>query len=145
MLTKIEKLLKFLGILFLVYAMLLLFQRYSPYRLRFDQFTPPKGTKQILTAKQLIKYPRRLIIKSINMDLPILPARIDDNHWETTYNGVSHLVSSPLPGEKGNSILYGHNWSNLLGALPELKVNNLIEIEFADKTIQRFTVQYIVS
>lgn len=144
MLTKTEKLLKFVGILCLMYALLLLVQRYSPYRLQFDQFSPSKETKQVLTAKQLIKYPKRLIIKRINLDLPIFPAKIENNRWETTEKGVSHLISSPLPGEKGNSIVYGHNWSNLLGPLPEVKVNDLIEIEFADKKTKQFIVQYIV-
>lgn len=87
--------------------------------------------------------PIGLVIKSVGIELPILPARIQRGGvWESTPRGVSYLSSSPLPGESGNSILYGHNWPNLLGSLPQVKPGSSIEIVFADGSRKKFVITF---
>ena len=55
------------------------------------------------------------MIKDLGIDLPVIPAKAKNNHWDTTDNGVSYLLSSPVPGDTGNSIFYAHNWASLFG------------------------------
>ena len=63
-----------------------------------------------------------------SIDLPIYPASINGTSWETTTKGVSYLKNTPTPGEIGNSVMYGHNWTNLLGPLVRAKPGQKIEI-----------------
>ncbi|MBI2028304.1 MAG: sortase [Candidatus Levybacteria bacterium] len=77
------------------------------------------------------------------MDLEIFPAKIVNNRWEITAQGVSYLSSSPLPGEKGNSVLYGHNWTNILGNLIKIKPGEEIVIVSNRNNKRTFVVEHI--
>ena len=81
-------------------------------------------------------------IPSASIELPAFSAVIHDATWQTTKRGVSYLSTSPLPGEQGNSVLYGHNWPNLLGNLHKVKPGDVIFVTRANKT-SRFTVRYV--
>lgn len=135
----INKILIYFGILCILLGTYLLWQRNNPKRLTFFSFSPKKI--QSLSAKK--NQPDRLIIKSLNIDLPIIPAKIKDQKLETTTQGVSWLTASSIPGEKGNSILFGHNWSNLLGNLARAKPGQNIEIILKDKKIKSFIIDRI--
>lgn len=84
--------------------------------------------------------PLHLLIPSVNIKLSILPGKLDQNRWTTTDQGVSYLITSPTPGENGNSILYGHNWPNLLGNLKRVAEGDSITIEMSDGTTKEFVV-----
>lgn len=131
-----SRLLIFTGVAFLIFGAYLIFERYNPQKLGFDNapsssFTSSAGT-----------FPREIIIASLSIRLPVYPAQIENNKWEATTKGVSYLVTSPVPGEVGNSILYGHNWNSLLGRLPSIKPGEEIKIVYDDKTIKTFVIQY---
>jgi len=68
----------------------------------------------------------------LNISLPVIPAQIHNNTWETTNDGVSFLLSSTIPGKRGNSIFYGHNYENILGRLPDIKIGDTIEVELSN-------------
>ena len=121
------------GTLCLLYSSLLTWERTNPKRLSFAA-SPPQ------TNISTHEYPVRVTIPSIDADLPIIQSEIENNVWQTTSKGVSYLKSTPLPGEIGNSILYGHNWSNLLGKLSEVKPGNIITIEFNTGRTAEFIV-----
>ncbi len=127
------------GVLCIILALFLLWQRNNPKRLMFASFFPSKV--ETLPAKK--SQPTRLIIRNSNTDLPIIPAKIKGQRWETTTQGVSWLTYSPIPGEKGNSILYGHNWSNILGNLTAVQVGQEIEIVSKDKAKKTFVIEKI--
>jgi LPXTG-site transpeptidase (sortase) family protein len=85
--------------------------------------------------------PVQITISDLNIDLPIIPAKIENQIWETTHAGVSYLVSSPIPGKTGNSIVYGHNWTKLFGNLVNAKSGQDIEISYADGSQKRFIIK----
>lgn len=130
-----SKILVFLGMILLFFGGYLVFERYDPRRLEFRNFE-----SQTEFSAQV--YPVRIIIPSLNIDLNIFPAKITKGRWEATTKGVSYLASSPIPGSLGNSILYGHNFSNLLGSLVKAKPGEEIEIFFNDKTKKTFMIKY---
>lgn len=137
--TVISQTLVISGVLLTLLSTALAFQRYSPYRLNFDvSFDQKVAAKKTLTS---ISLPTRIIIPETTIDLPIIGSTIKDQKWETTSKGVSYLSISPTPGEKGNSIMYGHNWTNLLGPLVNVKPGNEIRIEYADGSVRKFIVQ----
>lgn len=125
----------FLGIVSLFYSGLLLYKHFTPGRLTFSSL--PKT--QVRSTNQL--QPVRLDIPSLRLSLAIFPAKITDHVWETTDKGVSYLSSSVIPGAKGNSILYGHNYTNILGTLPAIKPGAKLMITFADGEKKIFIVE----
>ncbi len=130
-----SKTLVFLGILLLLFGSYLTFQRYDPKKLGFKNFNAGSG-------KLSADFPRQVIIRELNIYLPIYPAQVNNGSWQTTTEGVSYLSSSPLPGNRGNSIIYGHNWENLLGPLTKIKPGQKIEIVYSDNTNKTFVVEY---
>lgn len=128
------------GIISLLMSAALYWEQTNPYRLSFTSFS--QTTAPHLTHTTTL--PAAIAIPSQHISLPIIPAEKKNNFFETTSQGVSYLISSPLPGEKGNSILYGHNWSNLLGNLIHARQGDTISVTFQDKTQKTFTVHSIV-
>ena len=116
-----------LGIFLILYASFLFWKRINPWRLSFSNYKP------VTTQNKTKLIPQRLKIKSLKIDLPIIPQQINKNVWETTENGVSYLKNT-------HYILYGHNWQNLLGNLTKAKPKMNIEIEFNDKSVKKFAV-----
>lgn len=129
------RLLIFTGVSLLLFGVYLIFERYNPQRLGFNN----------APASSLVSsyaFPREIVIHDLNIRLPVYPAQIKNNKWEATTKGVSYLVTSSVPGDRGNSIIYGHNWSNLLGALPKIKPGQKIEIVFDNNEKRTFTVEH---
>lgn len=112
----------------------LLWRHYNPFQLRFS--TLP----QTQSVSTLTKTPTMLEIPSLHLTLPIIQSKVTGHIWETTDKGVSYAASTPIPGEKGNSIIYGHNFTNILGSLPNIAPHAKIIIVFSDHTKEMFTV-----
>lgn len=132
----LAKLFTYIGVICITLALILLWQRNNPKRLAFVE--APIGKSRDLSQNNI---PVRLIIKDLRIDLPIIPAKIRGKDWETTSAGTSWLDQSPIPGEKGNSILYGHNWANILGRLVEIKPKSKIQITLRDGSKLTFSVE----
>lgn len=130
-----SKILIVLGFLILTFGGFLLYQHYTPQRLSFSNFKPSSALQ--------VNHKSRIIIPSLSINLEIFPAKINGNKWEATTEGVSHLSSSPIPGEKGNSILYGHNWTSLLGNLTKINPGAEINIILENNDKKTFVVEYI--
>ncbi len=114
-----------------------LFQRVNPWGLEkgFDMYQKERSVTH--TAK-----PQTIKINSIALELPIIPSSVKNGEFETTKKGISYLKDSAVPGQKGNTILYGHNWPNLLGNLPKIVPGDVVEIELGDGTIARYSIEY---
>jgi len=93
----------FLATFFLIY------QRNTPRRLAFDVENTVERVENEL-------YPTRITIDSLGIELPVAQSSIVDGKFQTTSKAVSFLTSSSAPG-KGNSVIYGHNWTSLFGDL----------------------------
>jgi LPXTG-site transpeptidase (sortase) family protein len=123
-----------LGLITLLFGGYLIYERTNPKHLAFNNIKNLAGVSNSL--------PKAVLIPSLDIKLPIFPAKIEKYSWESTTQGVSYLTGSPVPGNMGNSILYGHNWSSLLGRLPAVKPGAKIEIVFSDNTKKTFIVSY---
>ena len=89
------------------------------------------------------QYPTSITINSINVNLSIIPSAKTNNKFETSKNGVTYLTDSVLPSQTGNSVFYGHNWSNLLGNLKNVKRGDIIELKYLGGEVETFTVDLI--
>ena len=86
--------------------------------------------------------PTKIEISSLSLSLPVYPASIVGDKWQTTDSGISYLSSSPLPGTVGNSVMYGHNWPNLLHDLGKVKPGDTIAVFFGSKKLI-YSVHYV--
>ncbi|MBP9669945.1 sortase [Candidatus Woesebacteria bacterium] len=121
-----------LGLFFLAFSGYLLIERNTSRHLVYADTSPTK-----------VVSPIRLTIKSIGLELPIIGAHIVDSKWDITKDGVSYLVTTPLPGSLGNSVMYGHNWSNLLGDLDRVKTGDTITVQNSDGVSHHYIVHFI--
>jgi len=83
------------------------------------------------TAKKYF-LPVRINIPKLNLNLPIETGGIKNNNWILNQKSIMFLDTSSLPGEGFNTVLYGHNYSNLLGSLKYLKTDDQIIIKTQD-------------
>jgi len=125
------------GIVSMSIGVFLYWQRITPQRLSFN--IQSIGKTQSQTGKST---PTVLVIQELGISLPVIPSKIQDGKWEATTKGVSYLSSSPPPGEVGNSILYGHNWKNILGNLTRARPGQEVTIFFSDGTKKVFTIAF---
>lgn len=126
-----------LGVFFLILTFFLIWERSTPRRLAFNSIELATQTNKDLKIQ-----PVSLTVPALKLELPIFSQDLKNGTWPTTSEGVTYLTSTPLPGETGNSILYGHNWPNLLGKLPKLKPGQMLEITFNDATTKQFQVEF---
>ena len=130
-----------IGFLSLFILSYLIYQRYNPQNLSFDLPPATYSVNQDISSLQ----PIGIKIDSINLSLSIIPSEINDNKWEASTKGISYLRTSVIPGDKGNSILYGHNWPNLLGSLKRVKPGQEIVVIYNDNSRRSFEVEYLMS
>lgn len=129
------------GILMVSLSILLALSRFNPRRLNFYRIPQAQNIESTPTQNPNLPRPKHIIIAGTSINLPIIPSTIHNQTWETTEVGVSYLTMSPVPGEKGNSILYGHNWTDLLGPLTEVKPGQTIRIRYEDESQKTFMVE----
>lgn len=129
----------FFGIGFLLFVLgaFLVWERNDPNRLSFRSY------QQSSRSQETSVKPTLLSIPSVNISLPIYEAAIVKGKWQDTKSGVSYLSSSPVPGAIGNSIVYGHNWANLLGNLTKVKPGDEISVSFTSGKIKQFIVKFV--
>lgn len=68
----------------------------------------------------------------LGIDIEIKGSGIVDGVWQIQPNSANYLVTSAGIGDKGNTIIYGHNKDNILGPLRWIKKGAEIEILASD-------------
>jgi len=126
------------GVILFVVSSYLIFERYNPNRLSFADYIPSEGNTSVDQSTK----PEFLLIPELGVKQAIVPAQKNGSKWETTTKGVSYLSTSPMPGEVGNSIFYGHNWPSILGSIVNIKPGQEIAVVFSDGSVKKFSVEY---
>ncbi len=79
------------------------------------------GLKPFLDKKavstQVAAKPVRLYVPKMDRTLYISDGKVEGDRWEISATGVSYLTASAMPGQVGNSVIYGHNTVDALGGL----------------------------
>ncbi len=79
-------------------------------------------------ANEFSETPTEIIIPSLNVNLPIVPAQITYDTWEVSEIGASFGVGSSLPGRQGNTVIFAHARENLFASLPDIKKGDYIHV-----------------
>ncbi len=114
----------------------LFWQRYTPTRLAFRLSS--LDTKRLSVSTSI---PTLVEIPNVGIELPVIPAKLENGRWEATRYGVSYIITSAVPGQIGNSIFYGHNWASLLGPLVRVKKGERIVVRQSNGSEMVFIVE----
>lgn len=74
------------------------------------------------------KLPTRILIPSLNIDLPITPSKVVGGYWEISEKTASFGLGSNLPGEAGNSVIFAHARDGLFLSLRKIKKDAFVYI-----------------
>lgn len=101
--------------------------------------SPPKVPEETIQtslqqAQQKKLLPIKITIPNLALNLPIAPSRILNGNWETSEKGASYGLGSGLPGEVGNTVIFGHNRFGLFAPLYRVKENDEVVVETEDGT-----------
>lgn len=121
------------GILCILYCAALVVLRYSPARVSFVGYIPP-ASKQTATL-----FPTRVSIPQSGVDVAVYEAQLSKG-WELNSQGASHLSNSPTPGDVGNSIIYGHNWTHIFGNLVKVRPGQHVSVTLNNGAVHVFEV-----
>ncbi len=72
------------------------------------------------------------------ISLPVVEAGKIDGNWTISKTSANHVRQSAQPGQKGNSIIYGHNTNKIFGFLLDVKVGDSIKIRMTDGTLYQY-------
>lgn len=78
-----------------------------------------------------LRKPQPTMIRFDNLDIqvPIMPAKIEDGIWQTSDTHATHLETSMRPGEGGNIVIYGHNKKDIFAPLKRVGRGQIINLE----------------
>lgn len=88
------------------------------------QVSPTVITQADLRSPQ----PQKITLENLDIQVPIIEAKIIDGIWQTSETQATHLDTSMRPGENGNIVIYGHNKKDIFGHLNQVSKGQKITI-----------------
>ena len=87
---------------------------------------PIKIDPALLSTKEPLEPPGRIIIPSQRINLSVVEANVVNGYWEISETTASHGVGSANPGEIGNTVIFAHAREGLFLPLKDVKENDEI-------------------
>jgi len=84
--------------------------------------------------------PTKLYVPKLEKTLEITDGYIENNRWTVSKSGVSFLTDSKTPEEGGNSIIYGHNTSGVLGGLWKVQISDFVYVTAGDNKVYKYKI-----
>lgn len=120
-----------LGVLFVILGMLFLY--------KIPVVENPDLKKEPITASSEFKKTdqvspiSRIVISKVNIDLPVIKAKIVGSTWETSESTASHGEGSASPGISGNVVVFAHAREGLFYNLKDVKKGDVVYILTRDR------------
>ena len=83
----------------------------------------------------------RLVIDYLDTNLPVIVGGLSGDQWLLSNQAILKTSTKDLTGVSENTILYGHNWTSLLGAIGRIEAGN--ELEYDGDTFVVVNVQKV--
>ncbi|OGE05583.1 hypothetical protein A3B51_01020 [Candidatus Curtissbacteria bacterium RIFCSPLOWO2_01_FULL_41_18] len=96
--------------------------------------------KETSQSSQYLPKPTKLYIPKLAKILYVSDGYVVDNRWIISETGVSYLTSSAIPGQVGNTVIYGHNRSDILGDLPQVADGDTLYLVRRDGDFVKYAV-----
>lgn len=126
------------SLLFVILGVILIFASVRNNSTKLSS-KPAVAPTQNQILQQALK-PAKIYIPKIAKVLSVSDGEVIDNRWRVSATGVSYLLSSALPGESGNSVIYGHNRKDILGSLPRVAKDDLIYVVLQNGQVVKYRV-----
>lgn len=104
--------------------------------------TEPIHIGKGFVVKQHSEKPLRIIIPRLNIDLPIVEAKVIEDSWEISETAASHGEGSAYPGQKGNVVIFAHARVHLFLPLQDIQEFDEIYV-LTDKSWYSYSVSKI--
>jgi sortase A len=88
--------------------------------------------------------PTRILIPKVDIDLPVVEAKVVNGYWELSENSASHGEGSGFPGEKNNDVIFAHAREGLFYNLKDAKVGDIVYV-FTKESWYRYKINKITS
>ncbi len=98
----------------------------------------------IVTVEHHTETPVGIEIDNKNINLPVIPATINDGIWPLDDHNALHLATSAYPGERGNIVIYGHNTMPVFGNLKRVAVGDTINITSDTDVVHIYVVKEVL-
>jgi LPXTG-site transpeptidase (sortase) family protein len=118
-----------LGISLLILGVILLFAKDRAPDLNSTFENEPvsiRGLSEVEVEDR--KLPKKIIIPSLSVNLPVKKANVVDGYWEVFEDSAAWGMGSGIPGENGNQVIFAHARENLFLALQSIKLGEEIYI-----------------
>lgn len=132
----------FISLLFLFLSFYLLFN--FPAIKAPDNKNPIKIDPKLISSGHRERPPVRIIIPHVNIDFPVVEAKIVNGYWEVSENSASHGLGSANPKELGNIVIFAHARKGLFHNLKDLKEGDVIYL-FTKDSWRKYIVKKIIS
>lgn len=97
----------------------------------------------VLTQRDLGQRPVSITFNGRTVS--IQPGTESASGWTLDRRSAFHVEQSAFPGERGNSIIYGHNTENIFGLLKQVKVGDIIKLNLLNNTTVDYQVFDVVT
>ena len=94
---------------------------------------PIKIDPNLLSTKEQLQPPERIIIPGQKINLPIIEAKVVNGYWELSETTASHGIGSANPGEIGNIVIFAHAREGLFLSLKNVKENDEVFVLTKDR------------
>jgi LPXTG-site transpeptidase (sortase) family protein len=95
-----------------------------------------------MAPEKALSAPKRLVISRLGMDLSVIPGVYDSatKTWTLTDTDVQYASATSLPNDKsGDTLLYGHNTSQVLAPTSGLEIGDIAQVTIEDGRVFTYT------
>ena len=96
-------------------------------------FGPVHIADELLHPQPAAQPPTRILIPSVNIDVPVTESRLIHGYWEVSDVSASYGAGSAYPGTLGNTVVFAHAREGLFLPLRKVKKGNRIYILTNDR------------
>ena len=125
--------------LFLAAALLLAPQYVRPQSTAGE---PIKIDQQLLSETVTGHSPLRMIIPKLQMDVPVVEARVVNGYWELSEVAASFGVGSAYPGQTGNTVIFAHARERLFLPLRQAEPDMIVYV-LTDTVWHRYKISNV--
>jgi sortase A len=138
LLKRLKKVRSSLLILFLG-LFLIIFGGINYYQVRILSFSSvPQSAQESVENSDI---PVEIIIPSMKIDLVVEPGEIENGVWKISDQNATFLNTSAVPGDGGNTVIYGHNKRVIFGNLPYVSVGQKVTVKTKSGTLYNYVVE----
>lgn len=96
-------------------------------------FGPIRIADTLTEGTAVSQPPTRIIIPTVNIDVPVNEAKLTNGFWEVSETTASHGMGSSYPGSLGNTVLFAHARAGLFLPLRNINIGDSVYVLTNDR------------